>query len=192
MGTSFSWIKINAIIWTIWGFYWLIRYADVNRNKSVESFYSRALHLIPTVLVFFGFFSDVLNFSFFAIRILPDNNLIGITGNIFTVLSACFAVWARIELGRFWSASITLKEGHRLIRSGPYHYARHPIYTGLIFGLLGTALIIGKVFGFILVILTLGVYIRKIRNEETLMTAQFGNEYLNFKKETKAIIPYLL
>ena len=54
-----------------------------------------------------------------------------------------FAVWARVELGRNWSGSVTVKEGHELIRSGPYAYVRHPIYTGLIAALIGTAVIIG-------------------------------------------------
>lgn len=48
------------------------------------------------------------------------------------------AVWARVHLGRNWSGIVTVKEDHELIRTGPYGYVRHPIYTGLITGLIGT------------------------------------------------------
>ena len=59
-----------------------------------------------------------------------------------------FSVWARVALGRNWSAEVTFKEGHELVASGPYGLVRHPIYTGLLLMGLGTAINYGRVVGF--------------------------------------------
>ena len=69
-----------------------------------------------------------------------------------------FAVWARVHLGRNWSGSVTVKEGHELIRTGPYAYVRHPIYTGLITAVLGTAIASGTVralLGLVIIVVSL-------------------------------------
>ena len=53
-------------------------------------------------------------------------------GLLMVVAGLAFAVWARVHLGRNWSGTVTVKENHELIRSGPYAIVRHPIYTGLL------------------------------------------------------------
>jgi protein-S-isoprenylcysteine O-methyltransferase Ste14 len=71
------------------------------------------------------------------------------------VAGAAFSVWARITLGRNWSAEVTFKQDHELIESGPYALARHPIYTGG-FGMgLGTAMNYGRAIGFIVLCLAM-------------------------------------
>ena len=62
-----------------------------------------------------------------------------------TLAGIAFTWWARIHLGRFWSNAITRKEGHRVIDTGPYGLVRHPIYTGLIGGMLATGVAVGTV-----------------------------------------------
>ena len=64
-----------------------------------------------------------------------------------------FAGWARVFLGGNWSSNVTLKEDHTLVRSGPYRIVRHPIYTGLLVALLGTAIALGELRCFLGVIL---------------------------------------
>jgi protein-S-isoprenylcysteine O-methyltransferase Ste14 len=70
--------------------------------------------------------------------------VLGIATDVMVVAGFAFCVWARIVLGRNWSGEVTFKEGHELIESGPYAFARHPIYTGLIVMALGTALNFGR------------------------------------------------
>jgi protein-S-isoprenylcysteine O-methyltransferase Ste14 len=99
--------------------------------------------------------------------------------------------WARIHLGRFWSAAVTLKAEHALIRSGPYALTRHPIYTGLLLAVLATAFARNSVagllgFGFILLGLVL-----KLRQEEHFLGGQFGAAYDAYKKDVPALIPQL-
>ena len=89
------------------------------------------------------------------------------------IAGLAFAVWARVHLGRNWSGSVTVKEGHELIRSGPYALVRHPIYTGLITAVLGTAIVSGTVRASVgLVIITLSL-LRKLRTEEALHARNF-------------------
>ena len=100
-----------------------------------------------------------------------------------------FAAWARVHLGKYWSGHVTLKPGHRLIRSGPYAIVRHPIYTGLLLAFIGTAVVIDEVRGVVAVILILEAHIRKLRLEERWLTGEFGSEYDLYKREVKALIP---
>lgn len=65
-------------------------------------------------------------------------------GLLMVICGLAFAVWARIHLGRNWSGTVTVKEDHELIRSGPYGIVRHPIYTGLLLAIAGTAIVFGE------------------------------------------------
>ena len=69
---------------------------------------------------------------------------LGVASDCIVLAGAAFTVWARITLGRNWSAEVTFKQDHELIESGPYALARHPIYTGLIVMALGTAINYGR------------------------------------------------
>ena len=65
-------------------------------------------------------------------RFVPAGNLLPVLGAIMIAAGLGFAVWARAHLGRNWSGIVTVKEGHALVRTGPYRAVRHPIYTGLL------------------------------------------------------------
>src|SRR5271154_357398 len=85
-----------------------------------------------------------------------------------------FAWWARIHLGRLWSGSITRKEGHRVIDTGPYALVRHPIYTGLIAATLATAAAKATLPALAgLVLITLGLWL-KARVEERFLATELG------------------
>jgi len=77
---------------------------------------------------------------------------LGVVTDCIVVAGAAFTVWARITLGRNWSAEVTFKQDHELIESGPYALARHPIYTGLIVMALGTAINYGRTIGIALLV----------------------------------------
>jgi protein-S-isoprenylcysteine O-methyltransferase Ste14 len=108
------------------------------------------------------------------------------------VAGAAFTVWARITLGRNWSAEVTFKQDHELIESGPYALARHPIYTGLIVMALGTAINYGRAIGFALLLSLCGGTWWKARQEERVMSNHFPDAYAAYKTRVRAIIPFLL
>ena len=102
-----------------------------------------------------------------------------------------FSIWAREHLGSNWSRSVTIKQGHELITSGPYAVVRHPIYTGILAGFLGTAITLSEVRGFIALVLILLALWLKLRMEEQWMRAQFGETYTTYTRQTAALVPYL-
>ena len=100
-----------------------------------------------------------------------------------------FMVWARIHLGRNWSATVTLKENHELIRSGPYSITRHPIYTGdllLLFGL-ELALQSWAVVG----VAAVAVYVRQQAMSEERKLSQTLPGYSQYCRTTSRFVPFL-
>lgn len=112
-------------------------------------------------------------------------------GAVITVSGLLFAVWAREHLGRNWSRSVTIKQDHELITTGPYAVLRHPIYTGILAGFLGLAIAISEVRGFVAVALVFLVFGVKLSMEEKWMHSQFGETYAAYVHRTAALVPYL-
>jgi protein-S-isoprenylcysteine O-methyltransferase Ste14 len=99
--------------------------------------------------------------------------------------------WARIYLGPLWSSTITRKEDHRIIDTGPYAFVRHPIYSGLMIALVATAAAEGTLtalFGAALIIL--GVWL-KARTEERFLLTELGPEiYGAYCRRVPMLIPF--
>ena len=85
-----------------------------------------------------------------------------------------------------------MKQDHSLTRSGPYGFARHPIYTGLLTAILGSAIAQAEWRGFVALALITLSFLRKIVIEERFLTAQFGAAYARYRAEVPALIPWPL
>jgi protein-S-isoprenylcysteine O-methyltransferase Ste14 len=107
-----------------------------------------------------------------------------------TALGTGFAIWARVTLGSNWGMPMTLRENPELITSGPYALVRHPIYTGIIFAMLGTALTVGAAWFFVLVI-SFSYFVISTYQEERDMIAHFPDAYPAYKARTKRLIPFV-
>jgi protein-S-isoprenylcysteine O-methyltransferase Ste14 len=109
-----------------------------------------------------------------------------------TLAGISFTWWARIHLGRFWSNSITRKEGHQVIDTGPYGLVRHPIYTGLIAGMLATGIAVGTVTAMLgAVLISLGMW-QKARMEEGFLTNELGADaYGSYCRRIPMLVPFL-
>jgi protein-S-isoprenylcysteine O-methyltransferase Ste14 len=101
------------------------------------------------------------------------------------------AIWSRKVLGADWSQDVELKQGHNLVERGPYHFMRHPIYTGHLLLGLGTAIGSGLLVAFAgLASFAIGFWI-KLNQEEQLLLRGFPDEYPAYKARVKALIPYV-
>ncbi len=87
---------------------------------------------------------------------------------------------------------MTLKQEHELIRSGPYRLVRHPIYTGLLLGFIGTAMARDEWRGWLAVLIAFAALWRKLRLEERWLTEQFGESYRQYRAKVAALLPFVL
>jgi protein-S-isoprenylcysteine O-methyltransferase Ste14 len=116
----------------------------------------------------------------------PDSPALG---TVFVAIGLGFAVLGRWYLGRNWSAAVTVKQDHTLIRTGPYRFVRHPIYSGMVLALFGTALATGEPRAFIGAALILLGFVLKLRLEEARMRETFPAEYDDYARHTARLIP---
>ena len=107
------------------------------------------------------------------------------------VAGALFALWARFYLGGNWSAGVTVKQNHELVCKGPYAVVRHPIYSGFLCSMLGTALYLGEMRGLAAVGFTLIGWKLKSIQEEAFMREQFGAQYDSYRAKVKGLIPLI-
>lgn len=119
----------------------------------------------------------------------PQTAAIWAMANILTVTGLAVTLWARAVLGQNWSGAIVLKESHELIRRGPYAFVRHPIYSGLLLMLLGTALASARLSSFLVLAMTFVLVAIKARFEEQFMTRHFPDAYPEYRRQVKALIP---
>jgi protein-S-isoprenylcysteine O-methyltransferase Ste14 len=101
------------------------------------------------------------------------------------------AIWARVHLGRNWGMPMTQKAEPELVTSGPYRFVRHPIYSGLLAGLLGTALA-NSLVGLIVVAILGAYFYYSASVEEKNLTATFPETYPAYRARTKMLIPFVL
>ena len=93
-------------------------------------------------------------------------------------------------LGKFWSLHVEMREGHEFVTSGPFAYARHPVYFSMILELLGIGLIVNAwiTLAVVFAIFT-PTLIARVRIEERALLAQFGDAYKSYMETTPAILP---
>ena len=171
---------------------WLLGLLTVKPSARTQSLGSRLLEIALTLLAFSLVFSNYFQSGWRARLFIPNTEFTGMAGLLLVLLGIAFAIWARVVLGGNWSGAVTVKQGHTLIRRGPYTFVRHPIYSGLLLAFLGVAIILGQIRGLLGVgVLSLAFWL-KSRMEERFMLEQFGADYRRYQERVKALIPYVL
>jgi len=190
VSTLYDWLF--AFLWLAWAAYWwvLARHSKVTVRR--ESLGSRLAHIVPLLLA--ATLLSLPRLPQFGLdqRIVPPSPWLLRAGAATTAAGLLWCVWARRHIGTNWSGTVTIKQGHELVTSGPYALVRHPIYTGLLLALLGSALALGQVRGVLAVLLAAAALWRKLRNEERWMEQQFGEAYRQYRRRVRALVPYLL
>ena len=175
-------------MWGIWLLYWIVSASGVKRARLRELPASRLMHVLPVIVGAVLIVGPNMRAMKYATPLVGPLQWVG-----FGLVTAglAFAIWARWHLGANWSAKITVKEDHELIRTGPYGWARHPIYTGLLTAVLGTAIAVGRWPALLGVAIIAASYIRKLRIEEHRMREVFGEQYVRYQAEVSALIPFV-
>src|SRR5215472_8109523 len=184
--------QMELIPWYVFGAYWLVSWLRVKPTKAREKSLDRLLTLVVVVVAFNLLFGDLMRLRLLRARFVVDEPWIASMGIAVTWVGVAIAVWARYCIGVYWSARVTLKEGHQLIRSGPYAYVRHPIYTGMLVACIGTALVVGEWRGVLAIGLLLAGHSRKAMREESMLTREFGEQYTSYRQSTGFLFPRLL
>ena len=179
-------------VWIAFFLYWQIKAADTKTTQRLEPAASRILRVSIFLIAIVLLSTTRIPLPWLYLQLWPQGLWPFWLGAAITVAGLLFAVWARVHLGRNWSRSVTIKQGHELITSGPYALVRHPIYTGILTGFLGMAIAISQVRGFVVFVLILLAFWIKLRMEEQWMRSQFGETYAAYAHQTAALVPYLL
>ncbi len=180
-------------IWTAVGGIWLLTALRLKPVVRKQPAAGRVLEitilLAAAVMLFFEWPRTPLLNS----PILPGGAGFEFAGLAVTAAGALAAIVARVYLGTNWSGRPSIKEGHELIRRGPYALVRHPIYSGLFLAAIGTAIAFGQTRSLLALPLVLAGFWVKIRAEERLLSQAMGEQYEAYRQTVRsAIIPFIL
>jgi protein-S-isoprenylcysteine O-methyltransferase Ste14 len=172
-----------AIAWIVFWVYWLASAFGVKEGRADRRRFPlnglSALSVIVLLRVFRGGSLTV------------HSPVLGAIGAVVFACGIALAIWARIQLGRNWGMPMTQKDEPELVTSGPYRFVRHPIYSGLLVGLLGTALVTNLI-GLIVVAILGGYFYFSASVEEKNLIAMFPTAYPKYRSATKMLIPFVL
>jgi protein-S-isoprenylcysteine O-methyltransferase Ste14 len=175
-----DWWFAGVAGWVILSIYWEIAAKKAAAAKRSESTTSRGFHVFLTSAAQLMVLAPIRGLG----RFMTISPAIMAIGLVLEAIGLSLALWARVRLGRNWSGRITVKVEHELIRSGPYRFLRHPIYTGLLAMYIGPTLVTGEWLGVAGVTLAAVAYWRKIRLEEAALDTAFGEDYEDYRRST--------
>jgi protein-S-isoprenylcysteine O-methyltransferase Ste14 len=189
-----AWFNPDRVVlfsWLLLAAYWLVAGFSVKRTAKHEPSVERMVHILYMVIGALLLYDQNLPGSFLYRRFLPEDIRLAWMGAAIAFLGALFAIWARWTIGKDWSAEVQIKHGHELIRTGPYGRIRHPIYTGLLTAVAGTAIVTGQVRSILGFLIILTGFIRKAKKEESFLYEKFGPAFTEHLRHTGFFTPRL-
>jgi protein-S-isoprenylcysteine O-methyltransferase Ste14 len=178
-----------GLIWCAFGIYWAAQAGRGSKSASTEPNRFRFLRLTILATTFILLLAPSLGFESLNERFVSVNSIVRGVGVALTFAGIALAFSARRHLGSNWSDKVELKVDHQLIRSGPYTYFRHPIYSGVLLGVAGTALAVGMVRGIAAFLLLFCSYVFKARKEERVLAAKFGDGFRQYQRSAGFLFP---
>ena len=186
----------ESIIWLL-GFFMMsfIRkpHKNINQNNDINTIYKQTLEKNLLKLVFMGGVLMPISHLFlgifrFADYVLPDR--VSVCG----VFILCFGLWlfwrSHRDLGRNWSVTLEIREGHSLVTSGVYNSIRHPMYSGIFLIYMAQPFLIHNwIVGFSALSAFSIMYLIRTPHEEDMMRKQFGEIYDSYCQMTGRLWP---
>jgi protein-S-isoprenylcysteine O-methyltransferase Ste14 len=179
---------IIAVLWLVFVAYWLVSSRDTKATVGGRGA-GTGLRILALVAILIGVRGGVSGPHVNESATVDD--ALDVIGVALAAAGIGFAIWARHQLGRNWGMPGAIKEDAELITGGPYRLVRHPIYTGVLLAMLGSALADGRTY--LLLFFAFGIYfVYSAMNEEKTMAAEFPAQYERYREHTKMLVPYVL
>jgi protein-S-isoprenylcysteine O-methyltransferase Ste14 len=182
-------LNASHLMWDAWIVSWIAAMAWSRRATARPPAVDQLIHWLPTA-VGFGLLSfGSIRTHFPPLWSLPETVgwiLAGVCG-----AGLLFTWWARIELGSLWSGSVSRKDDHTVIESGPYRLVRHPIYTGLIAAAFALGVLVSQAANLAgAALMALGFWL-KARLEERFLSQELGEAaYADYRRRTPMLVPF--
>jgi protein-S-isoprenylcysteine O-methyltransferase Ste14 len=175
---------VFAVGWAAFWLYWLVAAFSVKRGRVP---WSRELRIRVILVILVILLIRLGVFRGHGLNTDPWRAGIGL---VFFAVGLGFAIWARMHIGRNWGPPMTQKVEPELVTSGPYRLVRHPIYSGILAAGLGTAVALS--WWWLIAVALAGVYILySAKIEERYLTDQFPDDYPDYKRSTKMLVPFI-
>lgn len=179
------------IVWITWALSEVLLAILVRSGKNDKKGHDKGSLALIWIIIILAIFSANVIASNFIISI--SNSVIppyiGLAIIVIGIIVRFYAIWS---LGRLFTVNVTIREGHSIKKDGIYRIVRHPSYSGALISFAGFGISLNNWISlFTIVILVTAAFIYRIRIEEKLLIAQFGDDYLDYKMESYYLIPWI-
>ena len=178
-----------GLCWVVFVVFWMVTAFSTKRTVQSRGWWRVSFAVL--LLAYFAVRMGLWRSPWMSGRLVPHTLPIRLVADALALAGLLVMLWARVTIGRNWSAGVVLKEGHELVTTGPYRFVRHPIYSGLLLLALGWAVWRGQYAGFYGLAVILVLFWIKSRAEEQLMIEHFGDAYLGYKARVRALVPFV-
>ena len=176
---------VFVVGWVAFWLYWFVAAFSMKKGRVP---WSRELRIRAVIVVAVILLVRLGAFRGHGLNTDPWRTGIGL---VLFALGLGFAIWARIHIGRNWGSPMTQKDEPELVTSGPYHLVRHPIYSGILLAVVGTAVALSWLW--LTAAVLAGVYfLYSATVEERYLTEEFPDDYSVYKRSTKMLVPFIL
>jgi protein-S-isoprenylcysteine O-methyltransferase Ste14 len=182
---------VIGILWISFWIYWLVSAAGSKRSIRTKEWWYGWVWVRVAFVILILILLKARSLRRLLLFRGASNPIVHGVGILLCVAGLALAVWARVYLGRNWGMPMSLKENPELVTTGPYRFVRHPIYAGMLLAMLGSSLVLGSLWLVVFVFFAIYSIVFAVRNEEQLLTKQFPNEYRDYRKRTKKLIPFV-
>jgi len=180
----FSWLVIA--FWVVFYLFWAISYHGTKRViHRANRWIGGSVGIVVVIAILLS------RLAAFNIQLFPHTDGVKVTGTALCGLGFALAIWARKHLGKNWSREPSIQAGHELVTSGPYQFVRHPIYTGILAAIFGSALVVDSMVWPIMFVGLFLMFVWRVKAEEEFMLQLFPQQYPEYKKRTSALIPFV-
>jgi len=122
---------------------------------------------------------------------IPRDGPLAWFGLALFTLGIILLAFAMKVLGGLYTSHLGIQPMHHLVTNGPYKFVRHPGYLGEIMSMFGVGISLGSIVGIGLAIISVFLVLKRLRHEEEMLMTELGNEYQNYAKRTKRLIPFI-